>query len=72
MNSCKFTVYIDPKDIYKKIVPEQRNQFKSIMITKAELCENGNVEIECLTLDGEIDDVLHRQKLLSNECLVLN
>lgn len=55
MNIHKFNLYINPKDIYDKIEPNQKDKIGSVVITNAQLFGNGCVHIECVALEKGIE-----------------
>lgn len=65
-NVFEFKLLIEPKDIYDKLTPEQKERFKDIKITNITLYSDGNVEIECLALMDRIIKSPNRQKLLGD------
>ena len=54
MSNYKFKLLIKPEEIYSNLLPEQKKLFDNIQITKAELWNSGEVEIECLALENDI------------------
>ena len=61
MSNYKFKLLIKPKDIYNNLVSEQKKLFNNIQIVKAELLDNGEVEIGCLALDNDIVETPYGQ-----------
>ena len=62
MNIHKFSIYISTKDIYDKLMPNQKEEIENIIITSANLL--GDVaHIECVALEKgtEITEVPYRQ-----------
>lgn len=53
----RFRVVLQPQKIYANLPPEQRGQIGSLLITNATLLSNGDVELECLALENEIEDI---------------
>ena len=66
MSNYKFKLAIRPKDIYDRLIPDQKDRFNSIEITSAKLLDYGIVEIECLALKDEIIETPERQILHFN------
>ena len=66
MCNYKFNLWIEPKDIYDKLFPEQKEQFSDVKIINANLGTDGNVEIECLAFESEIKELPFRQKLIGD------
>ena len=65
MNNKKFTLYIEAKDIYDKLVPEEKEQINNIEIIGVELHNGQTVVIECLALKDKVtDDLSYKQNLL--------
>ena len=67
MSNCKFKLIIEPKDIYNRLIPEQKERFSNLKITNVKLLDNEIVEIECLALKDDILENPYRQTLLNDE-----
>ena len=59
-NNYRFRIWVKPEKIYANLTPEQRNQIGSIIITNATLLSCGDVELECLALENEVEDIPSR------------
>ena len=70
MNIYKFDLYIDPKDIYNKLEPSQKEQIGNVVITNAQLGGDGCVHIECVALEKGIKvtpkEPAYRQSLIDD------
>ena len=66
MSNYKFKVAIDAKDIYNKLLPEQKEKFNTIKITDVTLCGDKMVTIECLASTDEIIEHTTIQKLIGD------
>ena len=66
MSNYKFTLIIEPKDIYNRLLPEQKEQINNVKITDVTLRDNGSVEIECLALKDEIIEYPYLQRILDD------
>lgn len=53
MSLNKMKLIIEPVDIYNKLLPEQKEKFKNIMITDVNLV-GGSVTIECIALEDDV------------------
>ena len=76
MNIHRFNLYIDPKDIYNKLEPSQKEQIGSVVITNARLFGDGCVHIECAALEKGIEITPKRepayiQSLMDNSGYIL-
>ena len=67
MSNYKFKLAIDAKDIYNKLLPEQKELFNDVKITNVELLQDKYVYIECLALQKDIFERTIVQKLLSGD-----
>lgn len=54
MYKVKFAIY--PEDIYKRLDKSEKEKFKNIVFTKAEICDDGVVEITCLGFSDDNDN----------------
>ena len=54
MNIYRFDLYINPKDIYNKLEPSQKEQIGDVVILNAQLFGDGCVHIECVALEKGI------------------
>lgn len=63
MSLNKINLKIEPVDIYNKLLPEQKEKFKNIMITDVELV-GGSVTIECIALEDDVVESNVLQRLL--------
>ena len=70
MNIYKFDLYIDPKDIYNKLEPSQKEKIGDVLITNAQLGGDGYLHIECVALDKRIEitpkEPAYRQSLMDD------
>lgn len=71
MNNCKFTLLIESEDIYNKLLPEQKEQFDSVIITNVDLLNEKFLKIECLALGSTIKEFPYVQKVLKNPYITL-
>ena len=69
MGNYKFTLSIEPEDIYNRLKPEEKKQFDNVKITNVNLLNNGTVEVECIAFDDEIIENPYLQKLFGNGCI---
>lgn len=53
----RFRIVLQPKKIYANLPPEYRRQIGSLLITNTTLLSNGDVELECLALESEVEDI---------------
>lgn len=53
----RFRIVLQPKKIYANLPPEYRGQIGSLLITNTTLLSNGDVELECLALESEVEDI---------------
>ena len=66
MSNYRFRLVIEPEDIYNRLLPEQKEQFKKIEITDATLLNDGTVILECLALEDKIGEYPNLQRLLGD------
>lgn len=53
----RFRIVLQPPKIYANLPPEYREQIGSLLITNTTLLSNGDVELECLALESEVEDI---------------
>lgn len=53
----RFRIVLQPQKIYANLPPEYRGQIGSLLITNTTLLSNGDVELECLALESEVEDI---------------
>lgn len=68
MSLNKMKLRIEPVDIYNKLLPEQKEKFKNIMITDVDLVD-GSVTIECIALEDDVMESNVLQRLLPSDCI---
>lgn len=71
MSLNKMKLIIEPVDIYSKLLPEQKEKFKNIMITDVDLV-GGSVTIECIALEDDVVKSNVLQSLLKSDCIDAN
>lgn len=53
----RFRIVLQPQKICANLPPEYRGQIGSLLITNTTLLSNGDVELECLALESEVEDI---------------
>lgn len=66
MNLNKMKLVIEPADIHNKLLSEQKEKFKNIMITDVDLVD-GSVMIECIALEDDVVESNVLQHLLKSD-----
>ena len=63
MYKVKFAIF--PEDIYKRLDQSEKERFSNVVFTKAEICEDGVVEITAIcTSDSEDESHKYRRRYL--------